>query len=130
MGEHGLLGEVIQLEQDRATVQIYEETSGLRLGERAGARHRELARIGRGAWGAVYPYTAELYPTEFRSTAFGLAEGVGKVTAILAPFGIGGLIATGAGAVFLPLTAIAVAMVLGGAVAATVGRETKGEPFL
>lgn len=83
-----------------------------------------------GAWGAVYPYTAELYPTEFRSTAFGLAEGVGKLTAILAPFGIGTLIVLGGGQVVLPLTAIAVAMVLGGVVAILVGRETKGEPFL
>lgn len=82
-----------------------------------------------GAWGAIYPYTAELYPTEFRGTAFGLAEGVGKITAILAPFGIAGLIALGEGALVLPLTAIAVAMGVGGAVALLVGRETKGEPF-
>ena len=31
-----------------------------------------------GAWGAVYPYTAELFPTRLRSSAFGVMEGVGK----------------------------------------------------
>ncbi len=28
-----------------------------------------------GAWGAVYPYTAELFPTRVRSSAFGMVEG-------------------------------------------------------
>src|SRR5437868_5801507 len=35
-----------------------------------------------GAWGAVYPYTSELFPTRVRSSAFGLLEGVGKGAAI------------------------------------------------
>jgi putative MFS transporter len=82
-----------------------------------------------GAWGAVYPYTAELFPTEFRSTAFGLAEGVGKITAVLSPFIFGVLLVAGAQDVLWPLTAIALSMVVGGAVAAVVGRETKGQPF-
>jgi V/A-type H+/Na+-transporting ATPase subunit A len=33
VGEAGLLGEVIRLEGDRATIQVYEETTGLSLGE-------------------------------------------------------------------------------------------------
>src|SRR5215207_8248883 len=34
-----------------------------------------------GAWGAVYPYTSELFPTRLRSTAFRMVEGVGKAAA-------------------------------------------------
>jgi V/A-type H+-transporting ATPase subunit A len=34
VGEAGLLGEVIRLEADLATIQVYEDTTGLRLGER------------------------------------------------------------------------------------------------
>ena len=34
VGEAGLPGEVIRLEGDRATIQVYEETTGLTLGER------------------------------------------------------------------------------------------------
>lgn len=33
VGEHGLIGEVIRLEGDLAVVQVYEDTSGLRVGE-------------------------------------------------------------------------------------------------
>ncbi|MFH1450560.1 MAG: V-type ATP synthase subunit A, partial [archaeon] len=33
VGEEGLLGEVIQLNQDRATVQVYEETAGIGPGQ-------------------------------------------------------------------------------------------------
>lgn len=33
VGAAGLLGEVIRLEEDRATIQVYEETTGLTLGE-------------------------------------------------------------------------------------------------
>ena len=38
-----------------------------------------------GAWGAVYPYTSETFPTRLRSTAFGVMEGVGKTAAIAGP---------------------------------------------
>lgn len=82
-----------------------------------------------GAWGAVYPYTAELFPTQLRATGFGLAEGVGKVTAILAPIAFGILLAS-SGNVIAPLTSVAVLMLAGGIIAVTVGRETKGKPFI
>ncbi len=81
-----------------------------------------------GAWGAVYPYTSELFPTQYRATGFGLAEGVGKVTAILGPVIFGTLYAS-TGGVIAPLTAIAVVMALGGVVLAGIGPETKGQVF-
>ena len=32
VGHHNLVGEIIRLEEDRATIQVYEETSGLTVG--------------------------------------------------------------------------------------------------
>ncbi len=82
-----------------------------------------------GAWGAVYPYTAELFPTQLRATGFGMAEGVGKVTAILAPIAFGVLLGL-SGNVIAPLTSVAILMLAGGVIAVAVGRETKGKPFV
>ncbi len=81
-----------------------------------------------GAWGAVYPYTAELFPTQLRATGFGMAEGVGKITAILAPIAFGVLLGL-SGNVIAPLTSVAILMLAGGVIAVAVGRETKGKPF-
>lgn len=81
-----------------------------------------------GAWGAVYPYTSELFPTQYRATGFGLAEGVGKITAVLAPLAFAGLLAY-SGGVLWPLTSVAVLMLIGGVIAAAIGPETKGARF-
>ncbi len=83
-----------------------------------------------GAWGAVYPYTSELFPTQYRATGFGMAEGVGKVTAILGPVAFGALYAATGGNVVAPLTLIAIVMVIGGAALAVLGPETKGQAFV
>ena len=81
-----------------------------------------------GAWGAVYPYTAELFPTGLRSSAFGLMEGVGKAAAIAGPYIFGNL-KDATGSTTWSLTFIAIVMVAGAAVAAIFGRETRGEKF-
>ncbi len=81
-----------------------------------------------GAWGAVYPYTSELFPTQYRATGFGMAEGVGKVTAILGPVIFGALLAWVSG-IALPLTLIAIVMAVGGVLLAALGPETKGQAF-
>jgi putative MFS transporter len=81
-----------------------------------------------GAWGAVYPYTAELFPTGLRSSAFGLMEGVGKAAAIAGPYIFGNL-NDATGSTTWSLTFIAIVMVVGAFVAAVFGRETRGEKF-
>jgi len=81
-----------------------------------------------GAWGAVYAYTPELFPTQYRATGFGMAEGVGKVTSIFGPVMFGVLLGY-TGGIIAPLTVIAVVMVLGGLFLAGVGPETKGQTF-
>jgi putative MFS transporter len=78
-----------------------------------------------GAWGAVYPYTAETFPTRLRSTAFGAMEGVGKAAAIAGPYIFGNL-NDATGSTTWSLTFIAIVMAAGGVVAAIFGRETRG----
>jgi MFS transporter, putative metabolite:H+ symporter len=79
-----------------------------------------------GAWGAVYPYTAELFPTRMRSTAFGLVEGVGKAAAISGPYIFGALRDWSGGSTW-SLVFVALVMAAGGAVALALGRETRGQ---
>src|SRR5215216_434760 len=77
-----------------------------------------------GAWGAVYPYTSELFPTRLRSTAFGMVEGVGKAAAIAGPYLFGYLLDT-TGATVWPLTFVASVMAAG-ALVTLLGPETRG----
>lgn len=79
-----------------------------------------------GAWGAVYPYTSELWPTRLRASGFGLAEGVGKAFSIAGPFFFGFLLDRTGGTLW-PLTMVAIAMAGGALVAGLFGRETRGE---
>ena len=82
-----------------------------------------------GAWGAVYPYTSELFPTRVRSSAFGMLEGVGKAAAIAGPY-IFGHLKDATGGTFWSLTFVALVMAAGGLVALGFGRETRGQRLL
>ena len=54
VGPEGLLGEVIRIEGDKATLQVYEETAGLRVGDPVAPAGRGLtARLGPGLLGGV-----------------------------------------------------------------------------
>jgi putative MFS transporter len=77
-----------------------------------------------GAWGAVYPYTSELFPTRLRSTAFGMVEGVGKAAAIAGPYLFGYLLDT-TGATVWSLAFVA-AVMAAGALVTLLGREIRG----
>ena len=79
-----------------------------------------------GAWGAVYPYTSELFPTRLRASAFGLVEGVGKAAAISGPY-LFGYLQDATGDTVWSLTFVALVMAAGGLVALALGRETRGE---
>ncbi len=82
--------------------------------------------FGLGAWGAIYAYTPELFPTESRATGMGFAGGVGKIAAVIGPIMAGILVESG---YLIALTPLAVAFVLGGIVVLLFGRETRGEPL-
>jgi putative MFS transporter len=77
-----------------------------------------------GAWGAVYPYTSELFPTRLRASAFGMVEGVGKGAAIGGPYLFGALI-DWTGDTVWSLTFVALVMVAG-ALVMLLGPETRG----
>jgi putative MFS transporter len=78
-----------------------------------------------GAWGVVYTYTPELYPTHLRATGSGWAAACGRVFAFLAPLSIALQIAVFGSdqTVFLVFTAV---MVLGGLIVLAFGPETRG----
>ncbi|MFJ8063459.1 MFS transporter [Psychrobacillus sp. NPDC096426] len=48
-----------------------------------------------GAWGALYAYSPEQYPTVIRGTGSGMAASVGRVGGILGPLLVGSLVAAG-----------------------------------
>ena len=55
VGELGLIGEVIRLAGDITTVQVYEDTSGIRVGEPVRSTGMQLvAHLGPGLQGQVY----------------------------------------------------------------------------
>lgn len=81
-----------------------------------------------GAWGSVYPFTSELFPTKLRGKAFGLAEGVGKVIAVLGPIIFGALLQR-TGGIIIPLVATMATAVLASIIIYILAPETRGMVF-
>lgn len=80
-----------------------------------------------GAWGAVYAYTPELFPTALRGSGAGFAAALGRVGGVLAPYATGLLLpALGPGGVLALHGAL---LLLAGAFAYGVGVETRGLPL-
>jgi len=77
-----------------------------------------------GAWGSIYAYTPELFPTSLRASGAGLAAAVGRVGGILAPYLTGALLATLGFSGVLALHGLW--LILAGVAAALVGLETRG----
>ena len=76
-----------------------------------------------GAWGAVYTYTPELYPTHARATGAGSAAAFGRIGGILAPITVGVLLPIiGRGGV---LVLNATMLVMSACAVAVMGAETK-----
>ncbi|WP_310828796.1 MFS transporter [Paenibacillus pedocola] len=78
-----------------------------------------------GAWGGMYAYTPELYPTAIRSTGAGLATSFGRIGGILAPLLVGVLVgkSVGISSIFLLFF---VTIVIGALAVLLLGKETKG----
>lgn len=79
-----------------------------------------------GAWGVVYTYTPELYPTRMRAFGSGWAAAIGRIGGILAPTVVGLMITDSSGfnKVFLMFTCIMFTVAL---VVLIFGEETKGK---
>jgi len=55
VGHYSLVGEIIRLEEDRATIQVYEETSGLQVGDPVVCTGQPLSlQLGPGVMGRIY----------------------------------------------------------------------------
>src|SRR6266516_7871293 len=55
VGDQGLIGEIIKIEQDRATVQVYETTAGIRPGEKVERSGKPLSvELSPGITGQIY----------------------------------------------------------------------------
>ncbi|MFB5673744.1 MFS transporter [Paenibacillus terreus] len=82
-----------------------------------------------GAWGGMYAYTPELYPTAIRSTGVGMAASFGRIGGVIGPFLVGMLLAQGTG-----LTAVFViffvAIIIGAVAVLVLGKETKGQELM
>jgi MFS transporter, putative metabolite:H+ symporter len=79
-----------------------------------------------GAWGALYAYTPEAYPTSLRGTGMGAASGMTRIAGALSPtivalFPGGGLV--------LPLTVFALSFIIGGGAALGLNQETVHQPL-
>ncbi|TJY44025.1 MFS transporter [Cohnella pontilimi] len=78
-----------------------------------------------GAWGAMYAYTPELYPTPIRSTGVGLAASFGRIGGVIGPYLVGMLIAAN-----MDVTSIFwlffAAILIGAVTVLVAGKETKG----
>lgn len=77
-----------------------------------------------GAWGVIYTYTPELYPTRIRAFGSGWAAAVGRVGGIFAPTVVGAMLAAkmDISVVFIMFTAV---MLTVAAIVIVAGEETK-----
>jgi MFS transporter, putative metabolite:H+ symporter len=76
-----------------------------------------------GAWGALYAYTPEAYPTSIRTTGIGTASAMTRVAGAIAP-SIGAMVAVG-GSLALPLGVFAIAYVVSGVGAFCLPKEPR-----
>ncbi|MDD1368330.1 MFS transporter [Bacillus sp. MHSD_36] len=77
-----------------------------------------------GAWGALYAYTPEQYPTVIRGTGAGMAAAFGRIGGILGPLLVGYLVASQA-SLSLIFTIFCGAILIGVLAVIVLGQETK-----
>ena len=81
VGEKKLIGEVISLENDLGTIQVYEETSGLRMGEKVYGTGKPLSlKLGPGIIGNIFDGIerplSKIYDSGFKF----IPEGIGLIS--------------------------------------------------
>jgi len=80
-----------------------------------------------GAWGALYAYTPEAYPTNLRGTGMGAASGFTRIAGAIAP-SLGAFLM--GGGLVLPLTVFAISYVVAGAAALFLPNETRQKALI
>ncbi|MEK3733401.1 MULTISPECIES: MFS transporter [Paenibacillus] len=78
-----------------------------------------------GAWGGLYAYSPELYPTRVRSTGVGLATSFGRIGGVIAPFLVGVMKGNGVRIEVIFLLFF-VTILIGAFSVLLLGKETKG----
>ncbi|HEY2492147.1 MAG TPA: MFS transporter [Paenibacillus sp.] len=78
-----------------------------------------------GAWGGLYAYSPELYPTKVRTTGVGLATAMGRVGGVIAPLLVGLLVSRGTG-INIIFMMFFVVILIGASAVFFLGKETKG----
>jgi len=81
-----------------------------------------------GAWGALYAYTPEAYPTRLRGTGIGAASGWTRIAGAIAPT-LGAALMGPSVSLALPLTIFAIAFVIAGGAALGLNNETAAQPL-
>lgn len=77
VGEKGLIGEIIRLEEDIAIVQVYEDTSGLRVGEKVVSTENPLlVELGPGLLSSIFDGTQRPLPAIWKETGAFIERGV------------------------------------------------------
>jgi MFS transporter, putative metabolite:H+ symporter len=79
-----------------------------------------------GAWGALYAYTPEQYPTNIRGTGAGMAASFGRIGGILGPLLVGYLAAREQGITTI-FTIFCISILIGAAAVLFFGKETKNK---
>ncbi|AKS39688.1 major facilitator transporter [Anoxybacillus gonensis] len=77
-----------------------------------------------GAWGALYAYTPEQYPTIIRATGAGMAASFGRIGGILGPLLVGYLVAQKV-AITMIFAIFCIAIFIGALAVLFLGKETK-----
>jgi MFS transporter, putative metabolite:H+ symporter len=85
-----------------------------------------MAFFNLGAWGIVYTYTPELYPTRLRGTGTGIAAAVGRFSGVLGPYAVGAMLMAFAGSQYYVFVAFTAILLVGGLVVLALGEETRG----
>ncbi len=81
-----------------------------------------------GAWGALYAYTPEAYPTNLRGTGMGAASGWTRIAGAIAP-PLGAALMGSSVSLVLPLTVFAIAFIIAGGAALSLPVETAAQPL-
>ncbi|KFZ41973.1 MFS transporter [Anoxybacillus flavithermus] len=77
-----------------------------------------------GAWGALYAYTPEQYPTVIRATGAGMAASFGRIGGILGPLLVGYLVAQNV-SITMIFAVFCIAIFIGALAVLFLGKETK-----
>jgi MFS transporter, putative metabolite:H+ symporter len=77
-----------------------------------------------GAWGALYAYTPEQYPTNIRGSGAGLAAAIGRVGGVLGPLLVGYLVAQKT-SISIIFTIFCISVLIGAFTVLFAGKETR-----